>query len=381
MRNLDELIKELCPGGVPFRRLNECCFLEKGSTPIQKAIPGKYPLVVTTAERKSSNTFQFSKPTVCVPLVSSRGHGVACLNQVYYQEGQFALGNILCGITPKDDSGLSALFLYYYLNLKKDTLIVPLMKGGANVSLTVSSLGTVKVAIPPMEIQHEIVSRLKKFEELLGALNNELSERKEQYYYYRNRLLSFDSETKMLPLSEIANVFRGEYITKKGSKEGTVPVILGGQEPAYYIDRSNHDGEIIVIARSGISAGFVSYWNEPIFVTDGFGYEAKVDLAIPKYLFYVLKRKEPELNAMKRGAGVPHVSGEALGQVEIPVPAIEVQKRLVEVLDNFDALCTNLNVGIPAEIEARKEQYEYYKDLLLTFAETGSTVLTDRQTD
>ena len=81
-----------------------------------------------------------------------------------------------------------------------------------------------------------------------------------------------------LPLSEIANVFRGEYITKKTTHEGTVSVIPGGQEPAYYIDRANHDGEIVEVARSGVSAGFVSYWNQPIFVTDGFGYEEKAGL-------------------------------------------------------------------------------------------------------
>ena len=101
---------------VPFFRLGDCCRLEKGNTPIQKATPGEYPLVVTTTERKTSNTYQFDEPSVCIPLISSRGHGVACLNQVYYQEGCFALGNILCAVTPKDHKELSARFLYYYLN-------------------------------------------------------------------------------------------------------------------------------------------------------------------------------------------------------------------------------------------------------------------------
>lgn len=133
MSKLDELISVLCPDGVPYKYLSECCSLEKGKTPIQKAIPGEYPLVVTTAERKTSNDYQFDGAAVCIPLVSSRGHGVACLNAVYYQEGKFALGNILCGVTPHDNSGLSAKFLYYYLNLKKDTLIVPLMKGWSYV--------------------------------------------------------------------------------------------------------------------------------------------------------------------------------------------------------------------------------------------------------
>ena len=171
----------------------------------------------------------------------------------------------------------------------------------------------------------------------------------------------------MLPLSEIANVFRGEYITKKNEKAGNVPVILGGQEPAYYIDRANHTGEIVAVARSGASAGFVSYWDEPIFITDGFGYEVKKEVAIPKYLYYVLKNKEIELNGMKRGAGVPHVSGERLGEINLPVPPIEEQKCVVSILDRFDAICNDLTSGLPAEIEARRKQYEYYRDKLLNF--------------
>ena len=76
-------------------------------------------------------------------------------------------------------------------------------------------------------------------------------------------------------LQECCELSRGDYITKKSAKLGNIPVILGGQEPAYYIDKANHYGKAIVISRSGASAGFVSYWDEPIFVTDGFIIEAK----------------------------------------------------------------------------------------------------------
>ena len=167
----------------------------------------------------------------------------------------------------------------------------------------------------------------------------------------------------------MANVFRGEYITKKNTIKGDVPVILGGQEPAYYIDKYNHDGEIVVIARSGASAGFVSYWNQKIFVTDGFGYEEKSELVTTKYLYYVLKNMEPALNAMKRGAGVPHVSGEALSNVMLAIPSLQEQNRIVSILDRFDTLCHDLSAGLPAEIEARQKQYEYYRDKLLSFKE------------
>ena len=168
----------------------------------------------------------------------------------------------------------------------------------------------------------------------------------------------------MLPLEEIAYLFRGEYITKKDTCEGNIPVILGGQEPAYYIDKSNHEGEIVVVARSGVSAGFVSYWNQPIFVTDGFGYENKPELVTTKYLYYLMKSREKELNSMKRGAGVPHISGAALSKVLFPE-----QERIVSILDHFDTICNDLTNGLPAEIEARRKQYEYYRDKLLTFKE------------
>ena len=178
MSKLDELIREFCPNGVEYKRLEECCTLVKGKTPIQKAEPGEYPLVVTTNERKTCNTYQFDRPTVCIPLISSRGHGVASLNSVYYQEGKFALGNILCGVTPNDEDYLSAKFLFEYLNYKKDTLLVPLMKGGANVSMTVDSLKRVSVPVPPMQVQMEVVQLLYKFTELSESLKAELVARK-----------------------------------------------------------------------------------------------------------------------------------------------------------------------------------------------------------
>ena len=171
-----------------------------------------------------------------------------------------------------------------------------------------------------------------------------------------------------MELRDVANIFRGEYITKKESTEGNIPVILGGQEPAYYIDRSNHSGEVVVISRSGASAGFVSYWNEPIFITDGFGYEAKANITTPRFLYYLLKNMEQELNAMKRGAGIPHVSGEALSKIVLTIPSFEEQARIVSILDRFDTLCNDLSSGLPAEIEARQKQYEYYRDKLLTFS-------------
>lgn len=261
------------------------------------------------------------------------------------------------------------------------------------VHSNVPSIQEIEIPLPSLEIQERYANVLDNFEAICTDLNiglpAEIDARKKQYEFYRDALLTFaetgsiiDRQTDRqslikllqyvfgfvyLELKEVANTFRGEYITKKDTKSGKVPVILGGQEPAYYVDRYNHDGEIVVVARSGASAGFVSYWDEPIFVTDGFGFEAKTEMIKPRYLYYALKNVERDLNAMKRGAGVPHVGGEMLGKWRLPVPSIPEQNRIVSLLDRFDTLCTDLTTGLPAEIKARQKQYEYYRDKLLSF--------------
>lgn len=174
-------------------------------------------------------------------------------------------------------------YLKYYIETIK--FQVPAM---GIPQLTIPMISGYKIPVPPLEVQYEIVRILDNF--------TELTARKKQYEFYRNRMLTFDTKVTWRRLDEITNLFRGEYITKNSTREGIVPVILGSQEPAYYIDKSNHEGEIIIVAKSGASAGFVSYWNEPIYVTDGFGYEAKTELIITKYLYYILKNIECALN-------------------------------------------------------------------------------------
>ncbi len=172
--------------------IGEMCNLSKGSTPIQKAIPGDYPLVVTTSERKSSETFQYDDCAVCIPLVSSRGHGVASLNHVYYQEGKFALGNILCALIPKDNGIVSAKYLYYYFECTKNYTLVPLMKGGANMSMHISDIQKVKVPVPDYDKQKKIITKLEKLDEYCNKmLPSEIKARQKQYEYYRDKLLTF----------------------------------------------------------------------------------------------------------------------------------------------------------------------------------------------
>ena len=157
---------------------------------------------------------------------------------------------------------------------------------------------------------------------------------------------------------------RGTAITKKDIVEGNVPVIAGGQKPAYYCDRANRTGETITIAGSGAYAGFVSYWDTPIFVSDAFSIKG-AELCTTKYLYYLLVNMQDKIFATKNGAGIPHVHIKNIENFEVPVPHPNVQEEIVRILDAFTSYAAELQ----AELQARKEQYAYYRDQLLTFDE------------
>ena len=401
MNRLQNLISELCPNGVEYKRLGEIGTVSRGGSFQKKdfrdvGIPcihygqiyTQYGLFVDKTLKYIAEELRekqkMAMPNDIIMAVTSENIEDVCKCVAWLGCEAVAVS----GHTAVIHHNQNAKYLTYYFHTEMfATQKRKLAHGTKVIEVTPDKLADIVLPVPPLPVQQEIVRILDAFTELTDKLTAELTARQKQYEYYRDLLLSFGSNTssqnvqvererergggqiRWLTLSAISSLFRGEYITKQGTQKGTVPVILGGQEPAYYIDQSNHDGEIVVIARSGVSAGFVSYWNEPVFITDGFGYEAKDSLVTPKYLYYILKSREKELNAMKRGAGVPHISGEALGKKEFPIPSIPEQNHIVSILDRFDALCNDLTSGLPAEMEARRKQYEYYRDKLLTFKE------------
>ena len=161
----------------PKKTIGELCNIVKGETGIASAIAGEYPLVVTAKERKTSATYQFDTQAVCIPLVSSSGHGKKSLNHVHYQEGKFALGTILAAVIPKNNHEISANFLHQYLLFYKDTKIVPLMRGAANVSLAVKDIAKIEIPLPPIEEQKDFIiffNELQKFNaDLVREFNNQ----------------------------------------------------------------------------------------------------------------------------------------------------------------------------------------------------------------
>ena len=178
------------------------------------------------------------------------------------------------------------------------------------------------------------------------------------------------AEVEWKPLGEVAELKRGTSITKKTSTEGKYPVIAGGQQPAYYVDTFNRDGETITVAGSGAYAGFIMFWNEPIFVSDAFSIKADEAKILPRYIYHFLLNIQKKIHDLKAGSGVPHVYSKDVARFLIPLPcpedpkkSMEIQRKIVEILDKF----TTLEAELEAELDCRKRQYEYYRNQLLSF--------------
>lgn len=148
--------------------LGELCEFVRGVSPTLKTEPGPFPLVVTAGYRRSSAEWQVEGPAVCIPLISSTGHGDAAIHRVHYQEGRFALANLMVALLPRSPGACDAKYLYFLLSAKKDQLLVPLMLGTANVSLKERDIAGVEVSLPPLPEQRRVVGWIEDVAGLAG---------------------------------------------------------------------------------------------------------------------------------------------------------------------------------------------------------------------
>ena len=267
----------------------------------------------------------------------------------------------VCAIEP-DTSIADYKYVYYYL--AKEYFKIKSSAQGALTSLNLAMIKQIEIPLPSLSEQERIVGILDTFTSSIENLKAQISLRRKQYEHYREKLLDLEEKpgVEMKTLGEVLQIKKGEYITKKESKEGPYPVILGGKEPAYYIDKYNHTGKAIVVSRSGASAGYVSLWNEPIFITDGFLIEPKDDV-VYDFLYYILKSMQRKLHGAQKGGAIPHITPAMIESIIIYIPDMHEQSRIVSILDEFEASIKNLE----AQLKAREKQYEYYRNKLLTF--------------
>lgn len=371
MSKLDELIKKLCPDGVEYKRLGEIVKIKNGCD-YKHLQEGNIPVYGSGGIINYVNEFQYDKPSVLIPRKGS-------LDKLYYVDTPFWNVDTIF-YTIIDTSIVFPKFLYFVL---QKAHLENLNKAGGVPSLTQSALNKVSIPIPPLEVQREIVNILDNFTELtaelIAELTAELTARKKQYEYYRNRLLTFDSkDISLFKLQDVVEIQRGIRVTRNQlSNDGKYPVYQNSLVPMGYYNDKNREANSTFLICAG-AAGDIGYSTQSFWAADDCYTFDCSDKILNRYLFYVLKNKQVLIYSRVRRASVPRISKESIGTIKVPVPEISVQERIVNVLDNFDKVCNDLHIGLPAEIEARKKQYEFYRDSLLTFLEKGESILTEQ---
>ncbi|MBO4907762.1 MAG: restriction endonuclease subunit S, partial [Lachnospiraceae bacterium] len=409
MSKLDDLIAELCPNGVEYKDLGEIATISRGGSLQKKDFCEEgfpcihYGQIYTKFGLFTDHALSFisidkankQKKAVngdIVMAVTSENIEDVCKCVVWLGEKEVAVSGHTAIIHHNQDAKYLA---YYFHSSMFFSQKVKLAHGTKVIEVTPDKLNGVRVPVPPLEVQREIVRVLDNFTFLSAELSAELSARRKQYEYYRGELLNFENkETPTALLREVVD-FRngkghekdidvsGKYIvvnSKFISTNGEVKKYTSKQICPLYKDD-------ILMVMSDLPNGralakcFLVDQDDKYSLNQRIGaFRVKKPTVRTRFLLHVLNRNK-QLLAYDNGVDQTNLKKDEILDIKIPVPAIDVQDKLVYALDHFDSICNDLNIGLPSEIEARQKQYEYYRDLLLTFAETGSTVLTDRQTD
>lgn len=402
MSKLEELIQEFCPDGVEFKPIKEVYQRLKG-TPItagkMKEIQRDNGDIRIFAGGKTViDAFEEDIPNANitrVPAVLVQSRGV--IDAVYYEK-PFTFKNEMWAYTHQEKT--SVKYLYYVLknNMEEFREAASGMGSLPQISLKVTEDFT--IPIPPLPVQREIVRILDNFTELTAELQEkltaELTARKKQYEYYRDSLLTFKNEILMQPLGEVilslntglnprqffklntedANNY---YVTIREIQNGTIIVSdktdkINDEALRLCNNRSNLEVGDVLFSGTGTIGETAVIRETPINwnIKEGvYSIKPKKELLNPRYLMYILRTDAMRRTIAKKVAGgtVKSIPMAEMRKLQIPLPSIDEQQRIVDLLDRFDTLCNNLTSGLPAEIEARKKQYEYYRDNLLSFEE------------
>lgn len=375
MSRLQDLINELCPDGVEYKAIKDVYKRLKG-TPItagkMKEIQNDDGDIRIFAGGKTViDAFENDIPNANitrVPAVLVQSRGVI---DAVYCERPFTFKNEMWAYTHQEKTAVK--YLYYVLknNIKKFREAAFGMGALPQISLKVTEDFT--IPIPPLPVQREIVRILDNFTELTAELQEklaaELTVRKKQYEYYREKLLTPSYKMKIVPLADIADISTGSSNTNEGVDEGLYPFFVRSQEPLRK-NEYEYDEIAIITAGDGVGVGKVYHYIEGKYALHQRAYRIHINTpeVLPRYYFHYMRSAFLSYiyKTMFQGS-VASIRRPMLNAFPVPIPNMETQQHIVQVLDDFEAICSDLTGGLPAEIEARQKQYEYYRDKLLQF--------------
>lgn len=389
MSKLNDLINKLRPDGVEFVKLGETCEVLRGKRLTKKQLSetekypvfhgGIQPIGFYSKKNRNANT------VMIINVGASAGTIGYSEKDFWSSDGCYCLSHTE-SVLPR--------YIYYVLS-KDQHYFQSKVRHGGIPTLDALVVRNYRIPFPPLPIQAEIVRILDKFTQLEAELEAELDCRKRQYEFYRDQLLSFDKITPpernnviWKKLNEVGTLVRGNGLQKKDFTPNGVGCIHYGQIYTHYRTfatetitccseelakklRTAEYGDVVIATTSenveDVCKAVAWLGKESIAISgDAYIYKHNQN---PKYIAYIFQTgnffdyKKRKANGTK----VIRLSGDAIGKYEVPLPPIEEQNRIVAILDRFESLTTSLQHGLPAEIAARRQQYEYYRDKLLDF--------------
>lgn len=405
MKNLETLIHELCPDGVEFVKLAQHCKIYGGTHQTPKYQKTGIPFISVENIKSIYDSKKYIsqeaydaykiKPKVGDVFMTRIGSIGACA--VFTKEADIAYYVSLALLRP-DSKVLNSGFLKYIIEsswgkkeLRKRTLV-----NAVPIKVNKQDIGKIEIPLPPIEVQTEIVRILDKFTSLEAELEAELDCRKRQYEYYRDKLLSFDNvgeqEVEWKKIGEICDTLSGFPFDSSKFQTSGIKLMRGKNVKRGYFDFNEDDDRYwespdglekyllqdkdIIISMDGSLVGksfaMLSKKHLPLLLVQRVA-RVRAKNVNQNYLFHnIAHRFSGYVDKKKTGGAIPHVSMKDIQNFSIPVPSLQEQERIATILDRFESLTTSLQSGLPAEITARRQQYEHYRDKLLTFKRKGA---------
>ena len=380
MGKIDELILQYCSDGVEYVKLGEVLSVNRGKrlTKMQLSDDGQYYVYHGSKDTPLGKYSQFNVKGNTTIVVNTGGIGGVkfCEDDFWCSDGSFWIGH---------SDLLDDKYVYYYLS-PLETYFASQKRVGGVPTIDRSVVENVEIPLPPLPVQEAIVNILDRFAVYAAELQAELQARQQQYNYYRDTLLSFEGreDVKEFSVGEIATFTYG--YTTKANDEGNIRYIritdineqgcLNPSDGKFIYQSPEVEPYLLrkgdlVMARTGATYGKTLYYNEE-YPSAYASFLIKIsfnDLVNPRYYWHFSKSIKywEQARRLVGGGAQPQFNTGAISQVKITLPPLAEQQRIVDILDRFDHLTNDLSQGLPAEIEARRQQYEYYRDKLLTF--------------
>jgi type I restriction enzyme S subunit len=404
MSDIEKLISQFCPNGVPFLPIGEFAecvsgatpsstvadFWEKGTIPwmssgeVNKELVLETDTFITQAGFDSCSTKMVPAGSVVIALAGQgKTRGMVARIGISLCTNQSLCSIVTNGVVSSD-------YLYHFLKGQYQNLRALSSGDGGRGGLNLHVIRSFRIPVPPREVQQMIVDFLDKFTELVAELEAELDARKSQYEFYRESLFEEDISS-LKPLASVASIWRGRRFVKDDILSEGVPAIHYGEiytkfgiaatEAYSFLNpilaaklRFASPGDVVLVSAGetieDIGKSFTWFGKQDVVIHDAcFGIRSEtVD---PRYMvhFFNTHNFKSQLRKYISSSKISAVSTEKLGKVFIPVPSLERQREVADVLDSFDSLISDIGTGLPAEINARRHQYEYYRSKLLTFKE------------